>query len=169
MINIEKYIPTEICLDGQTYFEGRQMVPKIVAEYIDSHPVLSKMKEQKPVDKFAHLKSLTLSDLESLLVNEFQAPIERVTHNLNVKRQMGTGEFELRKQIENLDRLKLEYNELLEYLEPILAERKEEEQRLNKRLQSWAEGFGGHVSITSTGYPAIHVPRQTVIINGGHK
>lgn len=163
------YIPTEICLDGQTYFEGVQEVPEIVALFIDNHPVLSKMKEPKAVDTYRHLKGLSLTELESLLRDEYQLPIERVTHNLNVKRQMGESEFQLRKQIQNLDRLKVEYSQLLDYLEPILAERKEEEQRLNKRLQAWAEGFGGHVSVTSSGYPAIHVPRQTVIVSRGTK
>lgn len=112
-------------------------------------------------------KTYVPTELESLITNEFQSPIERITHNLNVKRQMGTAEFELRNQINNLDRLKVEYQEVLDYVEPLLKAKREDEKRTNQKLKDWAASHGGTLHYSSSGYPQITVPRQTLVIQRG--
>lgn len=166
-----KYVPIELAYEGVIYEgEKTQEVPKSLADIIDNHPQMFKMKPSKhpPVDKFRHFKSLSVNELQAIL-SEYEKPIKEVQHELEIHRAMGTGEFELKRRIATLKRLSAEFEEVKVAALPLIQSKLAEEARLAKSLQNWAEGFGAKLHFTESGYPAMTVGRQAVIINDGRK
>lgn len=143
------YVPVEIYYLGKCY-EGKKYhdVPDELADLISADPIFSKMKPQPQVDKFRHLRAQKLPYLKGQL-QDYEDQIKRYEKQFALKQKMG--EPLEKNQVDAYRRLSSEYEELKQYLVPIITAKEAEEDARRSKILKAAQARGTQIVFDKQG------------------
>lgn len=157
------YLPTELVFDGRTYFEGVQNVPQELADYITNHPQLSKIKQPKSLDKFAHLKRQSLAYLKGQLA-DFEADI--AARNSQIQTYVVMNTLPPEKLLKTQERIMADYQELKAYVEPLLKVKEADETVRRANIEANSKARGAYIIWDKDGNYSETYLRETFVLGG---